>query len=375
MDLEDAYSELGLKPGASAAAVKAAWRRLVSRWHPDRNAAAEAALLIQRINVAYERLRDVVPAEAPRAGRASSRRPAQAETDPQATGAEADGDAPPPDPARDADARTGDRPETDADEDLVVRRRVRLSIEEAVRGCVRTLHGRQRLRCTACDGLGLASAPERCSRCDGAGQVRAADWWTTWPPRHVACPDCDGRGQRARPCAPCEGRGTTLHRYRCSVRLPAGVRDGDTLSAPGGGAARGGLDGRLSIEVRWRPHPWFRIARDGVLHAEVPVDGYAWLAGGWLDVPAPRGLLQMRLTRGRRVYRLAGQGLPAAAGEDGAAGDYVVTVHPRFTEAPDAEQQALLERLAAISRAQPSAALGRWQDALRDWAEARASDD
>ncbi len=37
MELDDPYSELCLTAGASDADVKAAWRRLSARWHPDRN--------------------------------------------------------------------------------------------------------------------------------------------------------------------------------------------------------------------------------------------------------------------------------------------------------------------------------------------------
>jgi len=52
--IENAYAELDLAPGASEAEVKAAWRRLVSQWHPDRNKTASALVRMQRINTAYE---------------------------------------------------------------------------------------------------------------------------------------------------------------------------------------------------------------------------------------------------------------------------------------------------------------------------------
>ena len=56
ISIEDAYVALGIRPGAPAGEVKAAWRRLASRWHPDRNPSAEAKALMQRINGAYERI-------------------------------------------------------------------------------------------------------------------------------------------------------------------------------------------------------------------------------------------------------------------------------------------------------------------------------
>lgn len=50
MDIDDPWAELGLAPGADAAAIKAAWRRLVAQWHPDRNKAPNAHSKMQRIN-------------------------------------------------------------------------------------------------------------------------------------------------------------------------------------------------------------------------------------------------------------------------------------------------------------------------------------
>lgn len=323
MNITDAYAELGLAPGAPDAEVKAAWRRLVSRWHPDRNASAEAAALIQRINGAYERIRL----------------------------AEVSVDAEPA-----ADVRT-------------VQRRVRLSIEDAVLGCTRVLRGRLVDACAACDGSGARGAPLRCATCSGSGR-RRADWWVAWPPVATPCGDCDGTGTRQPACPACDGAGGQTLRYRCTVRLPPGLRHGDRLGADGGGRHRGGFDGRLDLRIELAPHPFFKIGDDGLLRAEFPVDGFAWLAQRWVEVPAPAGLQQMRLRRGRLVYRLPGLGLPLQRG-NGPRGDYVVTVVPTFPDQPDAEQQALLDRLAAIADAQPAPALRDWRQRLQAWDRGR----
>ena len=57
MHVDDPYHELGLAPGCSDAEVKAAWRRLSARWHPDRNDSPQALRKIQRINRALEDIR------------------------------------------------------------------------------------------------------------------------------------------------------------------------------------------------------------------------------------------------------------------------------------------------------------------------------
>jgi DnaJ-class molecular chaperone len=59
MDTLQAYQVLGLDPGASDAQLKAAWRRLVAAWHPDRNAAQDAGSRMQGINKAYQHLRQL----------------------------------------------------------------------------------------------------------------------------------------------------------------------------------------------------------------------------------------------------------------------------------------------------------------------------
>ncbi|HRO61750.1 MAG TPA: DnaJ domain-containing protein, partial [Burkholderiaceae bacterium] len=58
MSIDLAYAELGLRPGASEAEVRAAFRRLAARWHPDRNPSPEAVAWMQRINRAYEAIRE-----------------------------------------------------------------------------------------------------------------------------------------------------------------------------------------------------------------------------------------------------------------------------------------------------------------------------
>src|SRR5450830_1813080 len=85
----------GPAPTASDEQLKAAWRRLVSRWHPDRNPSRDAASRTQRINKAYHHLRglrDEEP-EAPPAAR-----PAPKPTAKPAARPAADKAAPPPPP-------------------------------------------------------------------------------------------------------------------------------------------------------------------------------------------------------------------------------------------------------------------------------------
>lgn len=332
MGLDDAYVVLGVAPGASESEVKAAWRRLVSRWHPDRNGSADAAARMQRINHAYDRIRLAVADVGPAAASAEEGRE-------KAAG-------------------------------RVVRRRVRLSVEQAALGCIRVLRGKLTETCSDCDGSGLLAGMTRCAECDGAGATRSRLWFG-WMTSREACTPCEGSGAVRARCEACQGHGRLVHRYEQSVRFPAGVRNGDVLTADGAGRHAGGFDGTLEMQVELAPHPFFTAGDDGSLRCEMPVDGFAWLAEAWIAVPTLGGLQQMRLRRGRRIYRLRGQGWPLR--HDGPErGDHVVTVVPTFPDAPNSRQQALLEQLAALAEAGDSAATRQWETTLKAWQQGRA---
>jgi molecular chaperone DnaJ len=331
MDITDAYKELGLDPGVDDAQLKAQWRRLVSRWHPDRNRTSEALLRIQRINKAYHHLCQ-----------------------------HRNGALDPPQDASRPASQTQAKPEKQ-----VVVREVRLSIDEASLGCIRVLRGKFTHVCRTCAGKGQRVLAQACKGCKGSGAIRRAALFG-WLWTEEACQDCGGDGRQREHCQPCDGKGERSVKYHHSVRLPAGVRAGDVLTVPG--AQHDGLDLSLEIHVVFEPHPFF-VLQEGQLRCEMPVDGFAWAANRWVDVPVPGGLQQMRLNRHALVYRLRGQGFPLEP--RGPRGDYLVTVVPTFPEAEDAQQQNLIDRLIEASTraadADPNSPLGQWRASLKAW--------
>lgn len=346
MSIDLAYAELGLRPGASESEVRAAWRRLVSRWHPDRNTSADAVDLMQRINGAYERIRDA------------------------AFGREAPGHR--PEPAR----RRKAAPAAEAAPLRTVRRRVRLSLEEAALGCTRVLRGRLTDTCVDCVGLGVVKPAATCTECEGAGSVRRPAWFG-WLATESACAACDGSGFVSRACPSCAGQGMRTQGYQRSVRIPSGVRADDLLRAESSGDAPGDFAVTLELQVKVSAHPLFTVGDDGTLRCDMPVDGFAWIASAWIEVPTLTGLQQMRLRRGRQVYRLRGQGLPLER-RSTTRGDYLVTVQPSFPEVLSDTQEKLLAQLASSSdSANPQGAaapLRTWQRSVQAWESARSRD-
>lgn len=326
MSTDNAYAELGLAPGASEAEVKAAWRRLVSLWHPDRNSSASAVQKMQRLNEALERISH--------AGFARTVTRPRPEPPPPPT--------PPPEPAR------------------TIHRKIELSLDEAALGCTRTVSGRYGGRCASCAGLGWHASGGHCRACAGSGAVRRASMYN-WFGTPVECEACRGGGIARRPCTDCGATGKlTVQRFRVGVRIPQGVRDGDLLRA----TALSSAGEHLAIELRVvvRRHEFLELFEDGTLRCEVPVDGFAWIAGHEIEVPALGGPRLLRLQRTQLVYRIAAEGFPRE--RRGPRGDLCITVRPLFPDALDTEQQALLDRLIATGVARDGRPL---QPQLRDW--------
>jgi curved DNA-binding protein len=120
---------------------------------------------------------------------------------------------------------------------------------------------------------------------------------------------------------------------RVEVKIPAGINDGARVRASGQGSAGrgGGARGDLFIRVHVRPHAAFtRTGHD--LSVRVPTPLATALAGGTVPVPTLRGTtVQLSIpvgTQNGARLRLRGLGMPRLHGEG--AGDLLATVDIRL---------------------------------------------
>jgi len=117
-----------------------------------------------------------------------------------------------------------------------------------------------------------------------------------------------------------ELRGEDGKTRRLSVKIPAGVRDGQRIRLAG--QADGG---DLYLLVHTKPDP--RFVRDGDdLRMELPVALHEALLGAEVTLPTLKGRVSLRIppeTQNGRTIRLAGQGMPRTTG---GYGDLYVTV-------------------------------------------------
>jgi molecular chaperone DnaJ len=143
------------------------------------------------------------------------------------------------------------------------------------------------------------------------------------------CPACKGGGQVITdPCSHCHGRGRVARTRKLSVKVPAGVDDGDRIRLSGEGEAglNGGPPGDLYVEIRVSPHKIFN--REGTdLTCEVPVSFAAVTLGGEVELPTLEGHVSLKIppgTQSGKVFRLRGKGVTTV--RDKRKGDLLATV-------------------------------------------------
>jgi molecular chaperone DnaJ len=220
-----------------------------------------------------------------------------------------------------------------------------LSLEEAVRGCEKTLKVPTYVSCETCDGSGAkpGTSAKTCGTCGGAGQVRMQQGFFAV---QQTCPSCRGEGKViSDPCGTCHGQGRTQKTKTLQVKIPAGVDTGDRIRLGGEGeaGAHGGPSGDLYVQVSVKDHPIFE--RDGAhLYCEVPISIVDAALGGELDVPTLDGRVKLKIpaeTQTGKMFRLRGKGIKPVRG--GSLGDLMVKVVVETPVSLTARQKELLQ--------------------------------
>jgi DnaJ-class molecular chaperone len=167
------------------------------------------------------------------------------------------------------------------------------------------------------------------------------------------CPECGGTGvKQRRICPTCHGTGHVLTTKTLEVKIPRGVRGGQRirLLGQGGRGIQGGPPGDLYLTVHLKPDETFE--RDGDdLYVELPVSLYDLILGGKVRVPTLTGEVEMKIppgTQNEQLMRLAGKGMPHPHG--GGYGDEYVRVVARLPQHVGKRERELFKELAAMER-------------------------
>src|ERR1700731_1883584 len=307
------YETLEVERTADESKLKAAFRKLAMKWHPDKNPGdASSEIRFKEINEAYEVLKDGEKRAAyDRFGHAAFEQGGGGGPGFGAGFASSFSDI-----FEDLFGMAGQRGrgggrERGAD----LRYNMEISLEEAFQGKTAQIEIPVSVTCESCSGIGAKAGtkPKTCSMCGGAGRVRQAQGFFTL---ERTCPGCQGRGQMIEePCPSCTGTGRVTRERTLSVNIPQGVEDGTRIRLAGEGEAgvRGGPPGDLYIFLSLATHQFFQ--RDGAdLHCRVPISMVTAALGGEFEVPTiDGGKTKVKVPEGSqsgRRFRLGRKGMP-----------------------------------------------------------------
>ena len=330
MSKKDYYDVLGVRKSAKKDELKKAYRKLAMKYHPDRNPDdSQAAEKFKELSEAYEILSDDQKRqtydnfghEGVNSSFSSSQGAADAFSD-------IFGDI-------FSDIFGGSSGGRSSSRGADLGYKVEVSLEEAVFGKSLNIEIPSKERC---GGLW-----NRCSYCGGAGVIRQQQGFFSM---QQTCPHCRGEGEiHDKNCSKCNGSGFLSNNKKLSVKIPAGVDDGDRIRLSGEGElGRGGNRGDLYISINVKEHSIFE--RDGShLYCEVPLDFVDAALGGSIEVPTLVGKAKIKIpsgTQSHKIFRLNGKGIKPLRG--GIVGDILVRVIVEVPVNLNTEQKNLLNK-------------------------------
>lgn len=323
---KDYYSVLGVPKTATEKEIKAAYRKLARKWHPDANPQKqkEAEEKFKEIQEAYEvlgdpekrRKYDAIGSDWEQAARQAEQQRSYRTSTTNAARESPFGD----DGFSDffdtffssvgrRQTATADVPRSGPD----LEGNISVTLREAYAGATKSI---------------TLQLDEVCTSCGGSGIVR----------RQI-CPTCHGTGRVAVT--------KTLE-----VRIPRGVRDGQRIRLVGQGGAgiRGGPPGDLYLRTHIEEDDTFEREGDDVF-VEQWMDSYSLILGGAVSVPTLNGTVQMTIppeTQNEQLMRLAGKGMPHPDGPG--YGDQYVRILARLPQGLSERERTLYEELAGIRK-------------------------
>ena len=363
----DLYEVLGVKKGATDSEIKAAYRKLALKWHPDKHKGEkDAEKKFKEINVAYEILSDKkkrqqydtfgaaggksgFPGGGGGAGgfdfngfdfsNFSNGASGFADIFETFFGGGGGG-------ARSRTKKRGPMRGND------IEAAIKITFEEAVFGCEKELEIAKADKCEQCSGKGAepGSSFVTCKSCNGAGEVRSVrNTILGQVATSHMCDECGGEGRvPEKKCSVCHGTTRARTKERVKVKIPAGVDNGSVirLNGKGEGGIYNGPSGDLYISLHVVPSKKFvRSGHD--IHGEIEIHLVQAVLGSEVEVETLDGKRKIKVPPGTeegKVFKISGEGVPKMRG--GGRGDHLVKVRISIPKKLSKKEKELYQQLA-----------------------------
>jgi len=343
----DYYEILGLSKTASAQEIKTVYRKLAIKYHPDRNDGdLESEEKFKEIAEAYSVLSDVSKREKYDMYGHDGLSQGDVSYDindvfsglSDIFGAFFGG----------GDPFGGGRRRPTRGNDLQYN--LTILFDEAYKGTEKAIRIQRNATCNSCGGTGLSEGASRntCHVCRGRGQVAYSQGFFTMS---RTCHNCGGSGEIIdNPCSDCHGKGRKLQEDEVTIKIPAGIDDGNTLRVTGKGeaGANNGPYGDLYIVVDIEEHKYFKRQGADVL-LEIPISFAEAALGVKREIPTPGGKTDFEIPSGIQsgtVLELRGEGFPKVG--EKRKGSLFVKVQLKTPKKVSGRKKELFEELMAI---------------------------
>lgn len=242
-----------------------------------------------------------------------------------------------------------------------LRVKVKLTLEEIVKGTTKKLKIKKDIKCDQCGGSGAkdSNSYATCSTCGGSGHVtQVVNTFFGRTQTTTTCPNCGGSGKViTNPCPKCHGNGTLKGEEVVEINIPVGVGEGMQLSVSGKGnaAKHGGINGDLLVVIEEEPHAELhREGNDLIYNLSLNVADA--ILGASVEVPTVDGKARIKVEPGTvagRVLRLRGKGIPDVNGYG--TGDLLVVVDIHIPAHVSPAEKEALEKFRNSDNFKPSA--------------------
>ena len=226
-----------------------------------------------------------------------------------------------------------------------------ITLPEVANGVTKKVKIKRYNKCGTCAGQG-GQDKATCNVCGGAGQVRQVQSSFFGQIVNVTtCPECQGLGQTIKTkCTVCKGAGRNQEEVTLSIDVPAGVEESNYLTLRGEGHAgpSGGPSGDLIVAIKESEDDFFE--RRGVdLYCQVEVPYTAVALGGDIRVRTIDGEVDLKIppgTQSEKLMRLRNKGLPDLQGHQ--KGSQYVKLHVHTPDNLTAREIELLKELEKV---------------------------
>ena len=244
-----------------------------------------------------------------------------------------------------------------------LRLKVRVNLKEVASGVTKKFKINKYVTCPHCHGSGSEDGKkETCSKCNGSGTTyRTMNTMFGHMQTQTPCENCNGTGSIIRnKCKQCGGQGIVKGEEIVEIKIPAGVQEGMVVNEKGkGNAARwNGVPGDIHVYIEEESHP--ELLRDGQnLQYQLLLDVPTAILGGTAEVPTIDGKVKIKIDPGTqpgKIMRLRGKGLPVVQGYGYGTGDLIVQIGVYIPENLSRDEKETIEKLRTSDNMKPGAA-------------------